>query len=1422
MNKSSKRNILLVTIIVSLAVAFVPIYFFVLADANDDNKFRVSSKKIVNVVDGTASFDANDLEGNDSSNSNNRVRTFDSIKYTVEYILTEKEAQSTSSNVEGRTLLVEVLIPIVYEATLSYGDSVSVYMDGRSSDIVTIDNVSYYYGSFNVPVHALDTPSTFDFTLNNINTDDINIYNSIKPLVFVKESTDQDSNSVRNVSSLPSDITCEKNVNETNPTTGETTTTTSNVCEVTITGVEDYFVNLYSGSKKTDTRIIPVGVLVGLRNQGEKGIKGLIIPKTVSFNITNSDVDKLAFNEDAYYSYRTYQSTSDYRINLNDNNIEMPELNNGEISGVINGNVLTVTISNVKDYLFSAYTENSETSFYSFSSNYFLTTVAERTDYSDISVNLTSNKNNSSNTPSGIQIVDSYEYILGNYSSNIDIYESSLTSDDSTEALAYGKANINYGADFTVKTTFDYSSLSNSTGDGLTDLTNYIKIDNGVFKLINDKNSNKGYNFVAGEVTSIPSIKLDTEMSGDNNHEKVLFGFGEWNSSYFDIAQNAPLNCPFSISDLTKEQLMNLYGGPCIVAKNTVQWAYSPVAENDITGNPITSDKGPLIVKSTYVSYNTQYIEPASSGTIELYGTVVNDYTIAGTSHQIVTCATANGKTATDFRYLGNESNNGAVLLSNENNFIKTNYDFSQRYVISNNSNLCSSNRCPATGATILVSGIKVTKPVIKAFKSTSVDGNPESNFYYYPIALKINASAAKSDQELRYDTIYVDVYLPEYMMVDDNYGTAKNPTVTATTLASIRSALNKEAPVADVNYKVYHYVLTSESAGLSEDEITNLQKGILSNFIIYSDIDLINTPNASRPEIYTVVDFKAKKIITNNNTASSIDFSSITSPADRYDSLDNITLYNSSAIITKATSTPSNIEKNGSYTFNMLAYNHSNSVIAGGYTYPSADLYYVLPYTGDLASSETSSKIDSTKFTVNFTSESINNITNLSDYKFYYATTGVPSNIISDEIKTTSDVSAIWNLWTNPTEPVANVLAIKVVKQSPFAVDTYFGSSAGLTVNVQTVDSNDGNSFYNSFHILATKPDNYTCDSSETDEAGYDYCTEARQTKANYASSSSKTSIYERVISGFVFEDYDYNGIYTNTESKLKDIPVSLYKIDTIPDNYDPIDPTTYVSENDTLVSATVTGENGNYYFGGLSSGNYYVSYTIDNKKYIVTDLGRTDETIPDSSNNNSSASLLPNTNKAISSLISFPSENTSGKLIVNNMNLGLAIKKEMAIALNKYITEVTVTRNGKTDTYDYSNKNATQVSINVQNPKDTKVTVKYSFSIENTKYFPGYVGMIVDNMPEGMTFNPNLKENQYWVMYDNLLYYNGLSGKLLLPNERQYFTLVLDLDLKQGGTYRNVVSARDLTLMGDEIPVYDFSGLNNTVSTDNIQGGE
>ncbi len=1402
MNKNLKRTILIVAIIVSVAIVFVPIYFFVLADSGDDNKFSVTNTKIISMIDGTSSFDENDTDaGNDSSGSNKRVRTFDRINYTVAYTLTVKNNDTVSE--DGRNLLVEVLIPTTYSASLDYNES-STTMDDRidASNIVNIGGTDYYYGSFSVPTHLLGEQETFDFSLSNINSSDISNYNTIKPLVFIKESTDQDTPSIKDNTSR-SDITCELENND-------------NDCNVTLTGKEEYFVNMYSGSKEGNT--VSVGLMLGLRNQGSgKGIKGLIIPSSVNFTITNSDASLLSFDSDSEHPYKRYSAVGDVKITTNGVD-ELPEVNsgsgNGTISGSINNNVLTISLSDIKDYFVTS-ASNLVGEPYYFSTNYFTVTFANRAegDYADRTINLTSSVNNNSNTASVLQLRDSYEYILGNYSSSIDVYESNLTTEDLAK-LDYGKANINYGGNFTLKTEFTYNNRTDSLGRELTSLTNYVKIDNSIITLHNNPKNNKSYDFNAVETSSVPSIKID---SNDNN-QKVYFGFGEWNSDYFELASNAPSGCPNSIDSLTKDNLMNLYGGPCIVEKNTLKWAYSPESKNDINGEPIASTKGPLIVKSTYIAYNdNSKIGLSSGGTLELYG-YVNDYSnVPATASKIVTCATAYGKDNNDFRYLGDQYNDGEALLKSVHNFEKTAYSFDNKSLITLNNTLCNTQKCPVSGNTILASGIKVTKPTIKAYDVGDLN-NPEDKFYTYPLAIKINGSAKKSttDDNVRFDSAYIDIYLPAYMVLEENFGVENEKIPTAidnTSLENIYMLFGKGTPASNVNYKVYHYTIASGVDGITEEEINNLNRGIINNFTTYYNIDFTSTPNGVNPEIFATIDFKATEYVHEDGGIRTVELNSITPNIERTEVLNNITLYNSSAVVTNGSSSPKNIEKNGSYTFNMISYNHSNGMAEdeSGYNYPTADLYYVLPYNGD---TDNGSKIGSTKYKVNFTSESINAIADRNDYKFYYATSGVPANIISDEIKTTSDPSAIWNLWTDPTSPVSNVIAIKVVKQSPFMVDTYFGSSTGLTVNVETVDSNDGNTFYNVFHLLATKPNNYVCETNEDDS-----CTEVMKTKANYVSSASLTSIYSREISGFVFEDSDYNGIYTSEESRLKDIPVSLYKIDTLPEGtIDPYNPTTFVNENDKLIGSTVTGENGNYYFGGLTSGYYYVSYTINDEKYVVTGIRKTDSSIPDSSANNSSGALLPDTNKAISELIELPANKTTK---INDMNLGLNVKKEMAISLNKYITEVTVTKNGKVDTYDYSNKNLNQVTISVINPKDTKVRVKYSFVVENTKYYPGYIGMIVDSMPKDMTFNPDIEENKSWVMYDNFVYYNGLSGKLLLPNEKQYFSLVLDLDLKEAGTYRNVVSVRDLTLMGEDLPIYDFAGLNKS-SIKNTEGGE
>ena len=113
----------------------------------------------------------------------------------------------------------------------------------------------------------------------------------------------------------------------------------------------------------------------------------------------------------------------------------------------------------------------------------------------------------------------------------------------------------------------------------------------------------------------------------------------------------------------------------------------------------------------------------------------------------------------------------------------------------------------------------------------------------------------------------------------------------------------------------------------------------------------------------------------------------------------------------------------------------------------------------------------------------------------------------------------------------------------------------------------------------------------------------------------------------------------------------------------------------------------------------------------------------------------------------------------------------------------------------------------------KNTKFRVTYNFDIVNTKFFPGYVGIIADLVPAGMTFDGTLEENKDWTIYDGVLYYTGLQDKLLFPGDKHYFSLVLDLDTNQGGTYLNIVAAQQPILMGEETSDYDFTV---TVDTD------
>ena len=1342
MSKIDKKQIIIVTLIIAVAIIFVPVYFYVLADDSDADKIEIKSSSISTVADGTLPFDETTGDGNDTSNNNGVVRTFDSATYTINYKLGAKEDEEIDPSADNRIVIVDVLLPAEVEAKVSASaSSESVYLNNHDNVANTgcegsegkiVFDGKYRYAEFLIHDQGINSDISLNITISDIYS---NNNREFEPIFIIKESTDSSKSSIGELScsELADDFDNVRNrfyiISNCENVIGE-----DNICSLSVTGRESYSTKLFTGDNKesytSETNRYPIGVLVTLDEQGDKGIRGLLVPSEIdiNFEIKDSDGHPVDLSPNGY---KTYSNNEDYTVYIDNSTLfEMPTLNNGTVTSSSSNNIHITGITN-NDILNKKYSN-----YYYISSNVFFVSYDRPAyDYADKSFTITSDAGGSTN------ITDTYGFTLGNYTSNVE-----LRSTAESDKEGYGVANFNYNQDFYITANYSYTS-----GDGVTDLTNYIKIDNDAVDLT-------WYDSQIDYIFSIDETK--------GSLKDIKFGYGEWNTDYFSLT-NAE-GCPSSVS--SKEELMNLYGGPCVSATSLVKWVDYIGDTAQLT--PDEKQRGVIIVKTIVKGDPTKnnLILPGTSTILYLKGKIKDTYILNGNSYQITSSSAALGNG--EPKYLGNINelnvNNGDTIARNPNNFVKS--EITPNEIIINR-NTCNAESCAISGNSILVSGVKVSKPTVKFYRNNK----ETSNFYYYPIETRITANAYKNDLAAPFEKADIYVDMPSYMeYIDyDSSETAKTP------VEVIPMTIN------DISYNRYHYEFSS-------NEIVN---GEINNLKVFTNISM-DTPNGITPTIYVTSDFTIAKTITNSSAESSIvRMSSIMPSSYRMTTDSSITLFNGSDITMQAVTSPSNMEKNGTYTYSMRAYNNSRNN-GNELSYPNASLYYVVPYKGDSSYSDLSSDFEATGFKIKL------NEALPEDYTVYY-TKALASNIINEEISTSSDIE--WTVWNNPTEEKSNITGIKITKNTNFEADNYFIKNEGISISVTPINSEEGDIYYNVFYIISNKPINYEC--RENDEA----CSTTDNKKLYYSSSRTMTSIYNRKVSGFVFEDYDENGIYSTDESKLENIPVSLYKIDGDISNYDPMNPATFVSEDDELIAESVTDSNGEYSFRGIPKGNYYVKFKYNDSHYIPTDNSIVNPNIPGSAANNSKASILPNTDIAISNIISFSGKTTE----FDTMNLGLKITKEFSVDIKKYITNVQVISDGKVENYDYNNE--TRVTLNVRNPKNAKLRVKYSFYVENVKYYPGYIGMIVDAVPEGMSFNPGLKENQDWVYYDGNLYYNGLAGTILLPNQKIPFSLVLETELNKGGNYVNSVSVKDLTLMGDELPRYDFNTLNV-----NTGGGE
>ena len=651
-------------------------------------------------------------------------------------------------------------------------------------------------------------------------------------------------------------------------------------------------------------------------------------------------------------------------------------------------------------------------------------------------------------------------------------------------------------------------------------------------------------------------------------------------------------------------------------------------------------------------------------------------------------------------------------------------------------------------GNTLLVSIVKAKIHKISAWEQDEIEKTQFVTGADEPIVWRINASAKVANiSNLNVEKGTINVYVPNDLIYY---------------IHDINKQPTEEEKDVEKNGNLY----TKYTFEISPEEIG--ADGEINEIKIYTNIMPDIASNTSL-KLIADIDFEVAQTTIGEDSVENKVYTKCVDPIEnREKSSKEITIINNRKISVSGYSTPQLINLNQPYDYKMLTYNNYNKSSGS-----NLSLVSILPFNDE--GDETTHSAFSGKLKVKI--ESLPQ-----GYNAYY-TNADPKSILSNELNNTSNNG--WTSWSDPSSEVTDVTAIKITSTNKVAYRSYFGSNEGIHVTVTPVNNSLGDEYSNKFYIV------------DNDEHNY------------YESNDSLVSVYNRQVSGFVFEDYNYNGLSDSDEQRLSDLNVELYKLSNVPEeNINEKDVLDYMSDSDELIDKTTTGENGNYKFRGLEEGYYYVVISYDDSKYVVADYEKVQESKQNSTTINSKFLTNSKISKAVSKVIHLDDNNIKQDYI----NLGLRVRLQFGIEIEKYITNVKVISNKGVDSYDYDR--AKQVKINLKNLKNTSIEVTYGFELKNSKYFPGYVGSIVDIMPEGMTFDSKLKDNYGWTNNNGVLTYSGLANTLITPSEKYDFKLKLNVTGEEARSYLNVVVAGDTSLMSiingvDYGSIDDISGL-------------
>lgn len=1315
-----KIAVLLIFLLGSFAV------FLIGRASTSDNKVAFKYVSMTSIKTGEGQFDSDDglnynsdgytvssgyIPGNDKNASNRIVRSFDTLSYTFNYELTSKNP----------------------------GED---YTDRNVNIKVTLSDEEAKYVTFSPDEEPGTTTKTFTFTGRTVGyandyTDTITLYVlgapngfEIDPSFEINESTNIENNYIVTLGKINDthyydyDSESSKIYSDKSSTNGFSNYMPSIVSSKTGNVALDIIGQSSEGQKTTyngkSGRFLSYTLGIKMYGDSYKGIKGQTMPVgeinlPISFNSTGSE--EVEFKNEWARLYGV--SVGDGIENVV---VDEPYSNSVASNNMKTKNPGTITfdgsVAKINNYAVTfkeaTYTaagnsigkENHYFGTYAFSVFSSRTAADFRNDF-NVTMHVSSSTVKDTNNADIIINESTSNEVTNNFYEVTDYnIKSEFTDEGGSKISKYDSATGNGSGALSKGTTFIYKSILNYkktlSNQGLKEI---FKIDTDAFRVISLDNEKD------------VRIKISGDSGLSEDDFEVKFVSGSFDASNYsintdysrisEVESDGLGTCPRNISNFNKDQIQNLYGGPCITVNENVEKIYESVFKAktaDDIEDPIT--KVIVQTKEGIVLPDNAEI------TIEVGLRVRNMLADITSTHQATVVAMSSDYDSELTYYAPRILNDGSDnSITSENNYNKTSYQ---------GNSITSIDTEHPWGDSLKIVNFTSRETITVTNKND--DGSVKTDYSVgenKTINYKISTIIDDYNEEVGADDVWYIDHLKVYVNIPQN-------------------------------------LIYVPNDDLGKPEVINNEDG--STLLIYT---LPYTkPNQSIKDIYFNVTLNpalngVSIPLTVTSTVEAININNEEDTSFFGHLSSSFTIYATELKNVLPTITTgeegSVVEKNQEFSYIVNAHNTS------GIDFNDYTLLDILPVnnTGD------------SSFDGSYEVKVI--IPDNQGKAVVYCSTQDPKTL-STNPDDSKDSYSVCNI----TDDYEKVTAIKI-KNIEIKNQEDMGS---IIIKIKPSGNNYSNKYVNEVYGKANK---------------------LEKIKSN----TSEVRVVSRSISGRVFVDSDEDGIEEDGDVYLSNLPVTLYSV-----------------SNGSLkkIAETNTNDSGYYKFKDLDEGSYKVRVNYPNSLYDLTVRYGTEDYVHDSDaykileDNQEVAEIayirtIDDQDRVTNSLETLSV--TRNRESVENMNVGLISRQEFGFKINKYITKVDLTTNAGNRLLTYDNTK--KVKLDVKNSLQATARVYYEIRITNDSTSSGYVKIVGEDIPNGLSFDSNDTYNSDWIDTNGMLQSIKYENELIRPGESKNLYLVLDMPRQEtAATFINTATLLEIeeyipeSLTPDKDPEY------------------